>query len=62
MLKARLAAGHLEHCQQKQMVQMRARPEFHAMYPQSIECVKWENLFDVTIPDEVLVGPFLPSQ
>jgi hypothetical protein len=51
-----------EHCQQKQMVQMRARSEFHAMYPQSIKCVKCENSFDVTIPDEILGGPFLPSQ
>lgn len=39
-----------EHCQQKQMVQMRARSEFHAMYPQSM------------IPDEILGGPFLPSR
>jgi hypothetical protein len=37
-----------EHCQQKQMVQMRARSEFHAMYAQSIKCVKCENSFDVT--------------
>ena len=51
-----------EHCQQKQMVQMRARSEFHAMYPQSIKCVKCENSFAVTIPDEILGGPLLPSR
>jgi hypothetical protein len=51
-----------EHCQQKQIVQMRARSEFHAMYPQSVKCVKCENSFDVTIPDQILGGPFLPSQ
>lgn len=48
------------HCQQKQTVQMRARSEFHAMYPQSVKCVKCENSFEVTIPDEILGGPFLP--
>jgi hypothetical protein len=48
------------HCQQKQIVQMRARSEFHTIHPQSVDCVKCENSFDVMIPDEIIGGPFLP--
>ena len=50
------------HCQQKQIVQMRARSEFHTMHQQSVDCVKCENSFDVMIPDEIIGGPFLPPR
>ncbi len=45
------------HCQQKLRVKMRARSEFLAMYPQSVKCLKCDQVFDVTIPDEIIGEP-----
>jgi hypothetical protein len=47
------------YCQQKQVVQMRARTGFRATLPQSVKCVKCETTFSVNVPDEIIGGPFL---
>jgi hypothetical protein len=46
------------HCQQKQVIQVRATIGFAQMGDQSVQCVKCEKAFDVMVPDQIVGGPF----
>jgi len=46
------------HCQQKQVVQVRARAGFAQMADQTVKCVKCDKDFTVMLPDQILDGPF----
>jgi len=47
------------HCQVKQVVRVRARTGFAQMAQQAVVCVKCQREFNVTVPDEIVSGPFL---
>jgi ribosomal protein S27E len=49
------------HCQQEQIVHMRARTGCWEMAHQSVKCLTCGQYFDVMIPDAIIAGPFLPS-
>ena len=49
------------HCGQKQVVHTRARTgsaSFAQSGHQEIECLKCNHLFTVSVPDEIIAGPF----
>lgn len=46
------------NCSKKQVVQVRARLGFGGYGPQAIKCVDCERVFDTTVPDQILGGPF----
>ena len=48
------------HCEQNQLVQIRARAGFSQMNDQMVECLKCKRGFDVMLPDEITGGPYLP--
>lgn len=48
------------HCEQEQVVHIRARTGSWSMAHQSVECVKCDQYFDVMISDAIIAGPFLP--
>lgn len=48
------------HCQQKQVVQVRARAGFGVMSEQLITCVNCKKDFAVMVPDKIVGGPSLP--
>jgi transcription elongation factor Elf1 len=48
------------HCQQEQVVHTQARGGIWSMAHQIIKCLKCEQEFEVTVPDAIIGGPFLP--
>jgi len=48
------------HCQQKQVVHVRARAGFRAMTNHAVVCVNCKKDFAVMVPDVIVGGPFLP--
>jgi transcription elongation factor Elf1 len=48
------------HCNQAQVVQVRARTGFAQVNPQTVRCVKCKQDFDTVVPDDIVGGPFLP--
>jgi uncharacterized protein YbaR (Trm112 family) len=49
-------------CQQKQVLEVRARAGFGVMSEQSITCVRCKKDFPVMLPDKIVGGPSLPSE
>jgi len=47
-------------CEQKQVVQMRARTGFAQMLGQFVQCVGCKTQFEVMLPDAIIGGPFIP--
>lgn len=50
------------HCQQEQVVHTRTRGGIWSLVRQSVKCLKCEQEFEVTVPDSIIGGPFLPEQ
>jgi hypothetical protein len=48
------------HCEQEQVVHIRARTGSWLMAHQSVRCVRCDQCFDVMISDAIIAGPFLP--
>lgn len=48
------------HCEQEQVVHIRARTGSWSMAHQSVKCVTCGQYFDVMISDAIVAGPFLP--
>ena len=46
------------HCEQRQIVQVRARAGFPQMDDQTIKCVKCDKDFNVMLPNQIADGPF----
>jgi uncharacterized protein YjbI with pentapeptide repeats len=47
------------HCQQEQVVHTQAR--IWSLAHESVKCLKCEQEFQVTVPDAIVGGPFLPE-
>jgi transcription elongation factor Elf1 len=48
------------HCEQEQVVHIRARTGSWSMAHQSVKCLTCDRYFDVMISDVIMAGPFLP--
>lgn len=48
------------HCEQEQVVHIRARTGSWSMAHQSVKCVTCDQYFHVMISDAIIAGPFLP--
>lgn len=48
------------HCEQEQVVHIRARTGSWSMAHQSVKCVKCHQYFDLMISDAIIAGPFPP--
>jgi ribosomal protein S27E len=48
------------HCQQEQLVHVQAGTGTWSTAPQSVECLKCGQHFEVMLPDAIIGGPFLP--
>jgi hypothetical protein len=46
------------HCQQKQVIQVVARAGIAQLGNQTIGCVKCKAEIEVTVPDQIVDGPF----
>jgi hypothetical protein len=49
------------NCQQEQLVHVRARTGTWSTAHQSVECLTCGQHFEVTLPDAIIGGPFLPA-